>query len=457
MKKLILTCLILASVASFGQKITKDKSYYYDYGKNFFAEAIVVPTNYIDSSDIIALFRISNSTLTYEKNTNPFHKEKYLAVPYVYLDVRDNDGIIKNRSSWSDSIFVNDFDDTKSKSLFIYGSIKKRVYNGRYSLSLELNNQYSTVLSKARIDDINAVDFYKNESITKPIFTFDESSVLSNAKSKAPKYQPYVLEGNISFSPYQVNMFALVSIKSKNNIFDYKIDYIPERLTNPWEKTFTYSGTCEAELSSGLVLDVNQKSISVNSSPGIYPSRENQNKIGILNIQLPSDRLFPGKFVLSIYQANRTDTLKINFNVNWYDMPLSLKNPEYAADLMLNILTEDQYDKLKEGSKINIYENIIKYWKTQDPTPYTEYNEAMTEFFRRADFAFFNFQTVEFKDGAKSERGKIYLLYGKPTKIESSQKEGKSQEVWTYNNLKKLFYFETNSAGQYILKEIKKF
>ena len=37
----------------------------------------------------------------------------------------------------------------------------------------------------------------------------------------------------------------------------------------------------------------------------------------------------------------------------------------------------------------------------------TPYNEEMAEYFSRVDYAFYNFQTINQKDGAKTDRGKI--------------------------------------------------
>ena len=80
----------------------------------------------------------------------------------------------------------------------------------------------------------------------------------------------------------------------------------------------------------------------------------------------------------------------------------------------------------------------------------------MAEYFNRADYAFFNFKTIYEKDGAKTDRGKIYILYGAPDDVKNTMNEkGEAQEIWIYHKLRKQFTFETDKTDIIYLKEIK--
>ena len=102
---------------------------------------------------------------------------------------------------------------------------------------------------------------------------------------------------------------------------------------------------------------------------------------------------------------------------------------------------------------------LYAYWKKQDPTPETAYNERMDEFYRRADYAYFNFaRNARLLDGALTDRGKIYILYGAPTNIERSFLLGEQPvEIWSYsNNVKRIVKFTDPSGhGDYKLTEVK--
>jgi GWxTD domain-containing protein len=78
----------------------------------------------------------------------------------------------------------------------------------------------------------------------------------------------------------------------------------------------------------------------------------------------------------------------------------------------------------------------------------------MTEYFRRVDYAFFNYQTIIQREGSKTDRGKVYILNGKPDKIENDMNDKRSREIWTYVELEKRYIFDLISVGFYKLVKI---
>ena len=140
-------------------------------------------------------------------------------------------------------------------------------------------------------------------------------------------------------------------------------------------------------------------------------------------------------------------------------MPLSLENPRDAIPPMIHIMTDEEFKELSSGSRELQIKKLYAYWKKDDPTPETAYNERMDEFYRRADYAYFNFaRNARLLDGAMTDRGKIYILYGPPTNIERTFLLGEQPvEIWTYsNNVKKIVKFQDNGGhGEYKLVEVK--
>ncbi|HEY6953006.1 MAG TPA: GWxTD domain-containing protein, partial [Bacteroidota bacterium] len=95
------------------------------------------------------------------------------------------------------------------------------------------------------------------------------------------------------------------------------------------------------------------------------------------------------------------------------------------------------------------------FWKKHDPDTTTAYNQIMVEYYRRVDEAIRQFSTIKDRDGYKTDRGRIYILFGPPSHTERSLLPDQPvREVWTYTNLKKRFIFtEKNKSGNYILTE----
>jgi len=151
---------------------------------------------------------------------------------------------------------------------------------------------------------------------------------------------------------------------------------------------------------------------------------------------------------LTIRRGSQTKEMSKEFRAVWPDMPLSLKDVDYALDVMRYITTENQLDSLRNGNYEVRRKHLEEYWKVRDRTPETAYNEVMTEYYRRVDYAMRAFGTLRIPDGARSDRGRIYILHGPPTRTERTlNPNGLYEEVWIYEQFKKRFTFVDNSRN----------
>ena len=144
------------------------------------------------------------------------------------------------------------------------------------------------------------------------------------------------------------------------------------------------------------------------------------------------------------------------FSVLWIDKPEYLKTLDLAIKIMgylfedKELLNKNFIDKAEQNRK------FFELWKKYDPTPQTPFNELMAEFYNRADYASVQFKTVSEPDGAQTDRGKIFIIYGYPATIERSfLKDGRSVEVWTYNTNKnlKFTFVDENKNGNFRLQK----
>ncbi len=145
--------------------------------------------------------------------------------------------------------------------------------------------------------------------------------------------------------------------------------------------------------------------------------------------------------------------LKKEFDNAWINMPYPLYDIELAVRLMEGIMiTSDEAKDMLDGNAAEQRRKFLAFWKTQDPTPDTDFNEAMEEFFRRVDYTFFNFYTNR-EFGWRTDRGRIYIRFGKPTEITREFPLNRpTREIWTYKNLNKRFVFsDITNTGNYEL------
>ena len=93
-----------------------------------------------------------------------------------------------------------------------------------------------------------------------------------------------------------------------------------------------------------------------------------------------------------------------------------------------------------------------RFWEARDPDPATLQNEALMEFFRRVRHA--NEYFSDFDDGWKSDRGRVYIVYGPPDEIENRPMSVNSApyEVWYYYDSGRVFVFvDRMGFGRYEL------
>jgi len=79
------------------------------------------------------------------------------------------------------------------------------------------------------------------------------------------------------------------------------------------------------------------------------------------------------------------------------------------------------FKRLKEPEEIKAF--LEKFWSKRDPYPETVLNEFKIEYYKRIQYAN-NYFPSAFKKGFKSDRGRVYILYGQPDEIE--------RYPWTY-------------------------
>jgi GWxTD domain-containing protein len=91
----------------------------------------------------------------------------------------------------------------------------------------------------------------------------------------------------------------------------------------------------------------------------------------------------------------------------------------------LGLQTDDERDSF-----------IKEFWKRRDPTPGTEENEFRDEHYRRIAYANLRFPTAQGKAGWKTDRGRIYIVYGPPDEIDDHSNVDTASAVpfidWTY-------------------------
>ncbi len=120
---------------------------------------------------------------------------------------------------------------------------------------------------------------------------------------------------------------------------------------------------------------------------------------------------------------------------------------------------KEVYRKLLSAREKDLF--IDAFWKQRDPTPGTDQNEFREEHDRRIQFANQWYGRGTTTPGWRTDRGRIYIILGKPINVESyGQNSGVVPvEVWSYQGLQgnglpasfHVVFFQENDVGDFIL------
>ncbi len=447
MKYLILSFYLLLLITFESSALNQmDKSAYYKFGKKLYFTLICKYDSQTDSIEVKTVFKIPYNFLRFEKHKSS-GLDMFTAKPRLELEFSDGDGIIRKRESVEIVINTDNFSEITNRDKFYYGELNSKIPSNNYIPTIRLFDNEKIKLSEQKLTEIKLTGLKSGKNILPPVFTHK----LNNSDTST--IIPYIMDGNANFSSEDIDLMFFTYDKSKPVKYNYSIEYLDSRNAFPgWEANAKLNGTTYPSFDKSFNI------ITGNDKPPFIKfdklSKDSSN-YGILDINFSADKIVPGKYVVRLWLDKSKDTLIHSFAIEWENMPLSLKNPDYAVEVMYYILTDEEYNRIRSGSSNEILKKIFEYWKSKDPTKFTVYNETMFEYFRRVDVAFFNYQTFNEKDGAKTERGKIYILNGTPDKIDRDMNlDGRPIEKWYYNKLKKVFLFDTDSNGIMFVKEL---
>jgi len=120
------------------------------------------------------------------------------------------------------------------------------------------------------------------------------------------------------------------------------------------------------------------------------------------------------------------------------------------------IATSQEIDKYKKLSGVEgKREFLFNFWNGRDQDPSTKENEYFYDYLQRVESANTRFSSMQ-KAGWKTDRGRVFIIYGEPSEIERypNQIESRPYEIWYYNEIEGGVYFvfaDITGFSEYIL------
>lgn len=433
--------LILILFFAISSLYSIDRTAYFTSGKKFEAKHFVLPSEDKDSLRVFVFFRISNEAQNF-KNVGSSESELFESNLELELIAKDNSGIIRNRTPIEATQKVSSYEKTISKTLFYKGFIELKVFNRKHNFELKF---FSTSNYEPISIEFTQLKLEIDKNIySNPLFTYRYEN------NKYNDLGIFINESGFTFGPYSAKVF-IPARDFENETLSFEVNMIESKEDDEdnyfqWSKNVNFTGEVKVISYRDFKFEKGKKDV-------LFSIDRGKSKDQFLEIYFPEDRIVPGSYSLKIYSDNQ-EIMKHIFKVEWQNKPVSLNNPDFAADKMYYILNDKEYEEITSGSKNDKFKKILNYWESKDPTPNTPYNESMAQYFSRVDFAYFNFATLAQKDGAETDRGKIFILKGLPDRIINTTEEAERFEIWTYNKLGEEYKFKLVSSGVFLLVEI---
>lgn len=181
----------------------------------------------------------------------------------------------------------------------------------------------------------------------------------------------------------------------------------------------------------------------------LYIKIEQKSLVGEMNLKVmalsknseqdfdDSEIIAAGERVISIKPTFMNELIR--------NIDLSIRQMRYIApfDILKNIKDEEDDDK-----KIEMF---MDFWERNDPTPDTERNEALEEYYGRVKFASENFRGMN--DGWLSDMGMVYIVLGPPLNtFRQNQSSGtRNFERWVYRNNRQFIFEDRSGFGDFRL------
>ena len=352
----------------------------------------------IDMFNVMINYEISNNHFVFTKRDEEFNAS--LLTTIQFFD-SDRDSIVL-QESWESEISELYYNDTRSKDRMYSFSKEMKIDSGNYNLKIYVKDQdsnsiyyYSNRLSLDTEDGFGEIVLYKTDS----------DSI--NGTSTLEEIKKVLLDEEL-----QIRLdFQYFQDVSEISSLEIKIENFDKRET--------------IELNN---LKINEK--------GFYSSE----------IQIPDT--YYGKVQISL--AIKDDRISKTIFIKNKGYNLWSDDINEIVGVMRYILPQSSLKEIKNLEPEEKIQYIADFWSQKDPEPLTEHNELLDEFKARVRYVNMSFSDIG--KGWRSDRGRIYIIYGKPNQINrySSQSDGR-YEIWEYPSGSQFTFLDRTGFGNFVL------
>jgi len=389
--------------------------------QTLFFEGAGVPVFYYDvvtsaaEDSGVSLMRISTK-IAHDELQFVWEKGRFRAEYEVSVTVFDQQGVQADGKILKREVVVDGFKETNSSTTFSLVEVEFELHPGEYNLLMGIMDLDSKKIGR-RKTKITVPDFSLGPLNVSAILLADHVTVDSSGN--------FLLLPNVlgNYGDRQNSLFLWYEIYNRLQLDSVKVVY---RILNHKKKVIR-------ELEHYKVLD-GIRTVDI--------------------VEIPREKLEGGRYRLELIVGKGKASVKRvrDFTVHWIGMPAFASDLGKAVEQLKYIAKSSDIKKMNKSKGAEKERLFREFWRSRDPSPGTEGNELMEEYYQRVRFANANFGT--YKEGWKTDRGMVYVILGPPNEIERRPFDPgeKPYEIWSYYKINRLFVFVDYSGfGEYRL------
>lgn len=375
----------------------------------FYYDVINYPIETKDSIRMDILIKVPFNAIQFLKEGNNFVGKYEISILLL-----NEDEVQAASKIWAREIRTDSFEETNSLEHFDINKVSFNVIPSNFLLTIGIMD-LDTRKSSYRKKGIDICDYYKRPVTLSKINIIEKVIVSPDGKVENV---PSVMSSISNVKPEFSIAFDVLSDGGKGSI--------------------SYS-----------IYDMNKKLVLNDLYERIF-----EKGISHETISISKEKLRFNKYRLKVtVKVNDDITSKERvFQLRWLGMSNFIDNLEDAINQMKYIAPPKVIKAIRKGRQEEKKEKFLKFWKGKDPTPNTQENELMNEYYMRVHYS--NQHFSGFQAGWKADMGMIFILFGPPSDIERHpfDIQSKPYEIWYYYEINRTFVFVDESGfGEYRL------
>ncbi len=341
----------------------------------------------------------------------------------ITIDILNEEGTGVLEKTWNKVICVRAFDETQSKREFSPAMGSFTLAPGAYQLHAELRERESgkiyTQVRKMTVPDYSETPFSVSD-----IMLVNHVTTEAGQSTLVPN-----VSGNLYDLPHGFSFFF--EVYNANGADSVILTY--------------------------QVVDKKEKRMYIQSE-----RRRLEGKKSEVIAVMDSARFPAGAYLLEIdaQTLRKSDTAETYtaqkrraFVMRWRSLPTTLADIDLAIRQTKYIASSKEYDAMADASTLEEKQKLFQeFWRKRNPSPGTQRNEKMEEYYSRVQYA--NEHFSHFMEGWRTDMGMTFIILGAPGAVDRHPFEidSKPYEIWTYYEFDRQIVFVDDSGfGDYRL------